>query len=374
MQHQKLYRAFAILGLLVLIVVILIYAKPFLVPLTFAAVLSMLLLPTTRWFQSKGIHKAIAPVLSISLLVGFFAIVIAFFTWQMSDIAGNATKLEDQVTKKYHQVKDFVSEHLKIPEKKQEQMIKQQQQSSSGKTASMITGLLGGITDFLGNTLLVLVYIYLFIYFRGRLKGFVVRLVPEEEKANTLNIIDQAQRVSAKYLSGLFLMIVCLWIMYGIGFTIVGVENALFFAVICGLLEIVPFVGNLTGTVLTLSMSLMQGGGMNMIIGILVTYGLVQFLQTYILEPLVVGAEVSINPLFTIVGLIAGELLWGIPGMILAIPLLGIAKIVCDHVEPLKPYGYLIGQDKEEGEGGLKKKLKAWTNKFRKATSGSTES
>ena len=374
MQHQKLYRAVAILGLLVLIVIILVFAKPFLVPLTFAAVLSMLLLPTTRWFQSKGIHKGIAPVLSISLLIGFFAIVIVFFSWQMSDIASNATKLEDQVSKKYQQAKVLVSEQLNIPVKKQEQMIKQQQESSGGKAASLVTGLLSGITGFLGNTLLVVVYIYLFIYFRGRLKGFVVRLVPEEEKSNALTIIDQAQQVSAKYLSGLFLMIVCLWIMYGIGFTLVGVENALFFAVICGLLEIVPFVGNLTGTILTLSMSLMQGGGMNMLIGILVTYGLVQFLQTYILEPLVVGAEVSINPLFTIVGLIAGEMLWGIAGMVLAIPLLGIAKIVCDHIEPLKPYGYLIGQDKKSEEGGLKKKLKAWTNKIKKATSGSSES
>ena len=371
MQHQKLYRAVAILGLLVLIVVILFYAKPFLVPLTFAAVLSMLLLPTTRWFQARGLHKGLAPVLSISLLVGFFAVVIAFFTWQMSDIAENAGKLETQVSKKYEQAKQFINEQFKIPPKKQEQMIKEQQKSSGGKMGTFVAGFLGGITGFLGNTLLVLVYIYLFIFFRGRLKGFVIRLVPEQEKSNALTVIDKSQQVSAKYLSGLFLMIVCLWIMYGIGFTIVGVENALFFAVICGLLEIVPFVGNLTGTALTLAMSLVQGGGTEMIIGILVTYGLVQFLQTYILEPLVVGAEVSINPLFTIVGLIAGEMLWGIPGMVLAIPLMGIAKIVFDHVEPLKPYGYLIGQDKEEGESGFKKKLKGWMSKLKNATSGS---
>jgi predicted PurR-regulated permease PerM len=85
---------------------------------------------------------------------------------------------------------------------------------------------------------------------------------------------------------------------------------------------------------------------------------LVQFIQTYVLEPLVVGAEVNINPLFTIMGLVAGEVLWGIPGLVLAIPLLGIAKIVCDHVEPLKPYGDLIGQEKKES--GLKKKTKAF--------------
>jgi predicted PurR-regulated permease PerM len=365
MQNQQLYKAVSILSILVLIVVILVFAKPFLVPVTFAGMLSMLLLPTTRWFQAKGLNKAASTLLSIFILVAFFAIVIFFISWQMSGIADNATKLEDQLTVKYQQAKEFISQQLNIPKAKQEQMIKEQQASSSGKMGTMITGFLAGLSGFLGNSMLVLVYIFLFIYFRGRLKGFIVRLVSEEQKANALQTISSAQKVSAKYLSGLFLMIVCLWVMYGIGFTLVGVKNAIFFAVICGLLEIIPFVGNLTGTALTLAMSLVQGGGADMVIGILITYGLVQFLQTYILEPLVVGAEVSINPMATIVGLIAAEMLWGIPGMILAIPLMGIAKIVCDHVEPLKPYAYLIGQDKAEEDSGFKDKLKAFGLKIK---------
>jgi predicted PurR-regulated permease PerM len=359
MQNQKLYKAVSILAILVLIVIILVFAKPFLVPIAFAGLLSMLLVPSARWFQSKGLNRAIATVLSILMLVAFFAVVIFFITWQVSDIADNATKLEDQVAAKFEQAKQFISQQLNIPVEKQQQMIKEQQASSGGKVASMITSFLTGFAGFLGNTLLVVVYIFLFIYFRLRIKGFILRLVPAAEKDNAAAVITRGQEVSAKYLSGLFLMIVCLWAMYGIGFYLVGVENFVFFAVICGLLEIVPFVGNLTGTVLTLAMSMVQGGGMDVVIGILVTYGLVQFIQTYILEPLVVGAEVSINPMATIVGLIAGEMLWGIPGMILAIPLIAVAKIICDHVEPLQPYAYLIGQDEKEEGTSIKDKIKS---------------
>ena len=181
--------------------------------------------------------------------------------------------------------------------------------------------------------------------------------------------MHQAQKVAQEYLGGLSLMIVSLWIMYGIGFSIAGVKNAIFFAIICGLLEIVPFVGNLTGTALTLAMSLVQGGDMGLVIGILITYGTVQFIQTYLLEPLVVGAEVNINPMATIVGLVAGELLWGIPGMILAIPLMGVGKIICDHIPALEPYSYLIGQEKKEGSG-WKKKLKDFRQKAKKLSSG----
>ncbi|HEX6171065.1 MAG TPA: AI-2E family transporter, partial [Chitinophagaceae bacterium] len=122
------------------------------------------------------------------------------------------------------------------------------------------------------------------------------------------------------------------------------------------LLEIIPFIGNLTGTLLAILMVVIQGGGAGMVLGVVITYLIVQFLQTYLLEPLVVGAEVNINPLFTIIILVVGELIWGIPGMVLAIPLLGIIKIICDHIPSLKPYGYLIGSDRKKKNIFLKRK------------------
>jgi predicted PurR-regulated permease PerM len=150
--------------------------------------------------------------------------------------------------------------------------------------------------------------------------------------------------------------------LYSIGFTIAGVDNAIFFAILCGLLEIVPFVGNLIGVSVTLLMSLAQGGETSMIIAILITYAVVQFFQTYLLEPMVVGKNISINPVFTIVGLVGGELLWGLPGMILALPILGIIKIICDRIEPLKPYGFLIG-DEKENEPTIVDKIKKMVTK-----------
>jgi predicted PurR-regulated permease PerM len=334
------------------------------VPLTFAALLSMLLLPIAKWLESKGINKALAALASLLVLIVFFAIIIGFISWQISDLVSDSAKIEQQVTSRYQQIQQYISEKLGIAPEKQQQMLKQQQATAPSKMSTMISGFLGTLGGFVTDLILVLVYIFLFIYFRARLKEFIIRLVPDREENNTLEIVNDAQKIAQKYLTGLSLMIVSLWIMYGIGFSIVGVKNAVFFAILCGILEIVPFVGNLVGTGLTVVMSLIQGGDMNMVIGILITYGLVQFIQTYILEPLVVGAEVSINPLFTIIGLVAGELLWGIPGMILAIPLMGITKIICDHVEPLKPYGYLIGEDKKEGESGFKKKLKHFGQKI----------
>jgi predicted PurR-regulated permease PerM len=93
-----------------------------------------------------------------------------------------------------------------------------------------------------------------------------------------------------------------------------------------------------------------QGGGSNMLLGVLATYAVVQFVQTYVLEPLVVGAKVSINPLFTILAIVVGEMLWGIAGMVLAIPISGIMKIIFDNIPQLEPLGFLIGTVKKGGK------------------------
>jgi predicted PurR-regulated permease PerM len=364
MQNQKLIRTAAILIIIVLASVILKYGAPFLIPLAFAGILAMLLVPVCAWLEKKGINKAIATILSIFTLIIFLAGVVAFISWQVSDLTEDTSKLQQQITEKYGQVREYISDEMGIPKEKQKEFVEKQQESSGGKMQA-VTAIIGGLGSFMTNLLLVFVYIFLLLFFRGHIQRFVVRIVPDKDEGKALRVVDNIQKVAQKYLTGLSLMIIGLWIMYGIGFSIVGVKNAIFFAVLCGLLEIVPFVGNLVGTLLTILMSLSQGGDSNMVIGILITYAVVQFIQSYILEPLVVGAEVNINPLFTIVGLVAGELVWGISGLVLAIPLMGVAKIVCDHVDALKPFGELIGEEKKQ-PGKLKKKMMAFGKKITK--------
>jgi len=342
----------------ILLFTLLHYSKPFLVPVCFGALLAMLLLPLCHALERKTgrVPAILLCILSILLLVSG---IVALIGWQVADIADDASKMEEQIRQMIQQARQQITNTLGIPPEKQRQMLKAQQQGSSSGMGARIAALAGGLMGVLGNALLVLVYVFLFLYTRSRLKNFVLKLVPEDKHASARNIMNESRKVAQQYLTGLGIMIVCLWVLYGIGFSIAGVKNALFFAILCGLLELVPFVGNLTGTGLTMLMALTQGGGAPVMLGVLITYAVVQLFQSYVLEPLVVGSNVNINPLFTIIIIIAGEQVWGIPGMVLAIPLLGIFKIVCDHVPALKPYGYLIGEDKKQGGNKWTERLKS---------------
>ena len=358
--EASLTKAIKVLLLIVLLVVILYYGRPFLVPVVFAALLSMLLLPLCMKLQKIGVNKAVAVVVSILFFIAIMAVIITLLSWQVSNMADNATAIDQTLNEKVSRLREYISQTFGISVQKQQAMMQNKDFSFTAKVAGIASAVFSSLTTFLTNMLLVLIYIFLFMYYRTHLKNFVLQLVPDEKKQKTVAIMESSRKVAQEYITGLALMIVCLWVMYGIGFTIVGVKNPIFFAILCGMLEIVPFVGNLTGTSVTVLMTLAQGGSLTMALGVIITYSIVQFVQSYVIQPLIVGKQVNINPLFTIGGIVAGGFVWGIPGMILVIPVMGMAKILFDHIEPLKPYGFLMGEIKSKSAGGITSTFKKW--------------
>ncbi|TKC09148.1 AI-2E family transporter [Pedobacter frigoris] len=352
----KLQRSIYVLLFFILSLGGLYFAAPFLIPVTLAAVFSMMFIRFCNWLENKGMNRGIASLLCIASFMIAICLIVFLLSWQLNGLVENIDAMKQRVVSLFSNFQHWIYEKAGIDLKQQKEMI----QSDNGQSGSMLAGFADKIMGILVNTVLILVYMFLFLLYRSHIKKFILKLVPGEEKGKADGVVHQAGKVAQRYLSGLATMILVLWVMYGIGFSIVGVESAIFFAVLCGILEIIPFVGNLTGTSITVLSVLAQGGDSRMIIGVLITYALVQFIQTYILEPLIVGEQVNINPLFTILAIVLGEMIWGIAGMVLAMPLLGMLKIVCDHVPDLQPYGFLIGTEKQRKKRtGVIDKLKA---------------
>jgi predicted PurR-regulated permease PerM len=275
--------------------------------------------------------------------------------WKISELVTDVTLIKEKSIEAITRVQAYIFNHLGISVEEQAQIIKGEKPSISG----MMQMLLGSVSALFTNFILVLAYVFFLLYYRGHIKKFLLKLTASAQRDEMEKIISGCTIVSQQYLLGLAKMIGCLWIMYGIGFSVIGVKNAVFFAILCGLFEIVPFIGNIAGTTLTVLVTALHGGNPTVLIGIVVIYGVVQFIQGWVLEPFIVGSQVKMNALFTIVALVVGELIWGIPGIILAIPILAIFKILCDHIESLKPYGFLIGEiEIHKTELGLIEKMK----------------
>ena len=330
------------LALLFLIFAGLYFAKDFLMPLCIGGILATLFLPFCNWMENKKILKSLSVfVCLISFLLIVF-IIISVLGFKISELISDLELIKQHAIEIGIAIQKYIFDNLNISIADQFIILKNEQPSYS----NIMQLFLGSVAYVFATTILVLVYFVFLLYYRNHIKNFLIKITQRDQQEEMQQVIFSATHISQQYLLGLSKMIFLLWIMYGIGFSIIGVENAIFFAILCGLLEIIPYVGNITGTILTILFAAINGGNPTLIGGIIITYGIVQLIQGWILEPLILGPQVKINPLFTIIVLVLGQLLWGIPGVILAIPLTAMFKIVCDHIEPLKPYGFLIGEIK----------------------------
>lgn len=324
------------------------FAKPFLVPVCLAWLLTLLLLPVANKLEEKKWNRALSTLACVLMILAAIALIATLLSLQLKGLAQDSSRIESSVKDAIHKTQGYISNYFGVPPDRQEEMVKKQAQSGGGAITGVIMGAVGDIFGVLGNFILVMVYIFLFLYYRARFRKFVFKAVSQDNRGKADAIINETAQAIQQYLWGLAKMIACLWVMYSIGFSIAGVKYPIFFAILCGLLELVPFVGNITGTTLTTLMALTQGS-MGIVIGVLATYATVQFIQSYFLQPLVVGKGISINPVFTILAIVLGELVWGVAGMVLFLPLFAIVKIIFDKIPPLQPYGYLIGNEKSKG-------------------------
>lgn len=334
------------------------FAKGFFIPLCIAGILATLFLPLCKWLEKKKIPKVLAVLSCLLVLLIAIAGVGALLSWQINELTKDFSLLSEKIVEIINRIQRYIFTNFGITPKKQSEMLGNEELSITG----IMQMLAGSVASVFTNFILVLAYIFLFLYFRVHIGRFILKLIPPAQQTEMEKMLSSITNVSQQYLLGLIKMIMCLWIMYGIGFSLIGVKNALFFAILCGLLEIVPFIGNLTGTTLTVLVAIVQGAGLPLVASIIGIYMLVQLIQEWILSPIILGPQVKINAFTTILALVLGELIWGVAGIFLAIPLIGMFKIVCDHIESLKPYGFLIGEIENKKESGLLQKLK---NKFR---------
>ena len=204
--------------------------------------------------------------------------------------------------------------------------------------------------DAFGDTLLALVYIFCLLHYRDKFWEFLLRLFPTEEHTKVARIVNATSDVARKYLWGRLILIFILAVLYGIGFVIIGLQNALFLALIAAIFTFVPYIGPLIGFVFPLLVALASQNVLTLVLGVLAVYLVAQFVESYILEPMIVGSEVNLNPFFTILAIVVGGLMWGVPGMILGIPILGIVRIILENIEPLRPYAFLLGEQQESSK------------------------
>ncbi len=337
----------------ILATVALYYGKMVLVPIVFGIMLAMLMTPVCRWLDGKGWNRAASCAMCILILFvslcGLMAIVVAEVKSFVKDIA----LIEEKGRETISTVQHFIEEKFHIEPEQQAALAKKQVDTMSSSAGAYISMLFGGMAAAIGGILLTLAYTFLFIYNKERYETFFIRLYKNEDPRKVKEIVGQISHVAQQYLTGRAMSVATLTVLYAIGLLIIGIKNALLLSAIAALLTIVPYVGSAVGGLFPCAMALVTEDSIQPALWVIGVIIFMQAIDNYFIEPRMVGGEVNLSALVSILSIIVGGLVWGVSGMILFIPMLGIAKIIFDHVESLKPYGYLIGDPDENKSPSL---------------------
>jgi predicted PurR-regulated permease PerM len=187
------------------------------------------------------------------------------------------------------------------------------------------------------------VYIFLLLFYRDKFNVFLLKMFSKEKHQKVEIIVTKISSVIKKYMSGIFIVVFILCFLNTIGLMIVGIKYALLLGVISALFNLIPYFGTLIGGAIPLLVALLTESSPKYALGVVILFIIIQFIENNILTPNITGGKVNINPFITILSIIIGGMVWGLPGMFIAVPLIGVIKIICDNVASLEPYAYLLG-------------------------------
>jgi len=204
---------------------------------------------------------------------------------------------------------------------------------------------LGATTSVFTTVTILPFFVFFMMYYKDMYQTFIHQAFKGEETRAIDSVIEGVQTVTQNYIVGMISVIGILGLLNFIGLWLVGLEHALFFAAFAAILAVIPYIGIIIGSLPAVLFALLFTESLFTPLAVIGVFSMVQFLEGNFITPNIIGSQVSINPFMALLALIIGGEIWGISGMILFVPFLGILRCVLVEVEELRPYGYLLGNN-----------------------------
>lgn len=320
-----------------------ILASSIIIPLAFAAFAAIVLTPLCQHLENKGIHCNIAAVLCLVVAILTAAGVTTFFTYEVSALAENVDTFEENLNQMATNIATFLGTRLSHSELTQLTTFQELISFMLEDTQGALGKVLAVVASSMVIILFMAAFIVMFLIYRKDIREFAVYLFQDDKKSMRYLLL-KIERVVRNYLIGIFQVILILAVCNCIALWLLGVPNPVFFGIFAALLNIVPFIGPLVGSLIPAMFAWVISGSIISAVWIILYFIVIQSLESYVITPNIVGNKVSINPMFTLLAIFTGNLIWGVPGMILFIPLTAVMKQVFDEVSGLKPYAHLLGE------------------------------
>jgi predicted PurR-regulated permease PerM len=315
--------------------------KDLIVPIVYAGILAILLNPLVNFLVRRRMNRLVAISASVLLTISIVLSGLYLLSTQLSMFTESYPQLKQKFATTSNELAHWLSETMNIRVSKINAWTKETQSEAIDNFA------LGESLSEAGEIIIVLfllpVYLFMILYYKDLLLEFLRRLFRSEHRTVLDKILKDSKRLIETYLVGLVFELVIVAFLNCVGLLILGIEYAIILGIIGAFLNLIPYLGGLIAIALPMIIAFITKDSLTYPVLVFCVYMLIQFIDNNLIIPKIVASRVKINALVSIIAVLLGGAIWGISGMFLSIPLIAIIKVICDHIEPLKPWGFLLG-------------------------------
>ncbi len=357
---------FFILASIVLTLYVLIMTQSLVKPLLAAFIFALLLKPVSAYMEKIKIPRLFSALLTILLMLVFLLLVAFFLAVQIKYITADVDIFINSFNATLNKIQQWAADRFGIAPSQQITYIKNTSTSLFKNSVSFLQNTLMFTADFFIGFFLFLISVFFFLYYRTFLVAFLMKCFSSSTHTEVKITLRAIQVMVRKYIIGLFFVILTIAILNTLGLLLLGIKHAIFFGAMGGILTIIPYIGITVGAFLPFLFALATTNSLWYPLGVIVVFVVVQFLEGNFVTPKIIGSQISLNPFASLLILFFGGMFFGLMGIVLSLPLLAMIKIIFDHMDSLKPLGYLLGNPEVTHKSVIKKYFKKLLTKMKK--------
>jgi len=339
---ELIKKAAVVLFFIVLLTYALIQAKTLLYPIVLAMLFSFLLLPIANFLERKGFTRILTNFIVIFAAAAVMSALAYLLYSRIGNLISEFPDLKEHASENVESMTRAISDRVGVSTNEVRDWVNKRI-STLGENNLFVNTIIPSTTSTIMAIGLMPVYIFLMLYYRDKIYMFLMMLFPREKQPGAEKVIESISQVTKHYMRGVFVVVLILCVLNSVGLMIVGIRFALLMGLISALCNFIPYFGTLIGAAFPLAMALIAGDSPNQVLGVIILFIIIQFTENNILTPNITGGAVQINPMITIISIVAGGMVWGIPGMFVVVPVMGMLKIILENYEPTKPLAFMIG-------------------------------
>ena len=308
-------------------------------PIVMAGILFYLVNPLIDWMEKRKIPRiagiAIVFMVIIGLVVWGIIILIPIIREQTMSLIENWPTYWDKVISQFDNLlrsNIFSQLQAQLTDVNQSiiKSVSEQANSVVNSTFSGIGSVLGTMTNIVIGLITMPIILFFLLKDGRNLPHYTMKFIPTKMRLSTYNLLKEINTQISQYIRGQLLVAFFVAVMFWIGFAIIGLEYAVLLAILAGVLNLIPYLGSFLAIIPILIIALVASPAM--LVKVIIVFAIEQTLEGRVIQPLILGSNLKIHPVTIIVVLLTAGKLFGVPGVILGIPVYAVLKVIFEHL------------------------------------------